>query len=478
MFIFTLIVFISGRDQSSYKALFLFAIMNVTLKKGMKAGIFIAVVSAISILLTDFLLSDLTFINNRLIIPYFGSDIILSGIFIIAAWMLGYCVNLNIEYIRRLEDSAHKDSLTGFYNHGYFYTKLTEYEKISKLNSYKLSLIFLDIDDFKYYNDLNGHQNGDYALKNLANILKSSVRINDTVARYGGEEFAIIMQNVGEEQAIIWAEKIRLAIENAEFYGEENQPKGKLTVSIGISEYPTKAKNSTELIKSADDALYRAKFLYKNRVETYISILDDIKNKVNDKDKEVITSIKTLISVINAKDRYTYGHVERVVMYAKLIADKLNLNDKDKETLIYGAYIHDIGKINISKEILIKKMPLTDNEWLELKNHPLFGFDIIKDIHSLKHVAYLVLHHHERYDGLGYPNGLQGKDIPYLTRILTVIDSFDAMTSNRPYNTCKSYEEGKEELIKCSGSQFDPEIAQAFVNVIDTTLIKNNINIT
>ncbi len=473
LFMFSTIIIITGGDASSYKALFLFAIISATIRKGLKTGIVISLISSSFILL-----ADLIFQEKYLTSITFENDIIISTIFIFLAWTLGYYINMGKKYITELENLANKDGLTNLYNHRYFYDKIIDSIKTSKIKSQKLSLMFLDIDDFKYYNDLNGHQNGDYALKNLANILKSSVRINDTVARYGGEEFAIIMQNVGEEQAIIWVEKIRLAIENAEFYGEENQPKGKLTVSIGISEYPTKAKNSTELIKSADDALYRAKFLYKNRVETYISILDDIKNKVNDKDKEVITSIKTLISVINAKDRYTYGHVERVVMYAKLIADKLNLNDKDKETLIYGAYIHDIGKINISKEILIKKMPLTDNEWLELKNHPLFGFDIIKDIHSLKHVAYLVLHHHERYDGLGYPNGLQGKDIPYLTRILTVIDSFDAMTSNRPYNTCKSYEEGKEELIKCSGSQFDPEIAQAFVNVIDTTLIKNNINIT
>ena len=467
LFMFSIIIIISGGDASSYKALFLFAIISATIGKGLKSGIIIALISSAFIICIDciFQATQLTFIT-------FENDIIICAIFIFLAWTLGYYVNVGRKYITRLENLANKDGLTNLYNHRYFYDKLTESINIGKSKSKKVSLIFLDIDDFKYYNDLNGHQKGDYALKALANILKSSVRGKDTVARYGGEEFAIILDDLGEDKAMILAERIRLSIEKSKFYGEENQPKGRLTVSIGISEYPGKAKNGPELIKSADDALYRAKFLHKNRVETYISILDDIKDKVDAEDKEVVTSIKTLISVINAKDRYTYGHVERVVMYARLIADKLKLSSSDIETLIYGAYMHDIGKINISKEILMKKMPLTNEEWLELKNHPMFGFDIIKDVHALKHVAYLVLHHHERYDGKGYPYGLEGEDIPYLARILIVIDSFDAMTSNRPYNTCKSYEEGKEELIRCSGTQFDPKIVQAFIEVINETLMK------
>ena len=468
LFMFAIVNIISGGDRSSYKALFLFAIIRATIRKGLRGGIVIALISSSFILMVDFI-----FQKSYLTSITFENDIIISAISIFLAWTLGHYINVGKKYITKLENLANKDGLTDLYNHRYFYDKLTEAIKLSKLKSQKISLIFLDIDDFKYYNDLNGHQKGDYALKTLGNILKSSVRTKDIVARYGGEEFAIIMSNMDENEAMIWAEKIRISIEKTKFYGEENQPNGKLTVSIGISEYPDRAKDSTELIKSADDALYRAKFLHKNRVETYISILDDIKNKVDAEDKEIITSIKTLISVINAKDRFTYGHVERVVIYAKLIADKLKLNHIDKETLIYGSYMHDIGKINISKEILIKKMPLTNSEWSELKNHPSFGFDIIKDVPALKHVAYIVLYHHERYDGKGYPYGLTGENIPYLARILTVIDSFDAMTSNRPYNTCKSYEEGKEELIKCSGSQFDPKIVNEFIDIINETLIMN-----
>lgn len=468
--IFSIIVIISGAHKSEYKELFLFVIISATIKGGMKAGLNASLISSIFILGVDLVLGQIGQISSVNIA--FESDIILSGVFIFSAWTLGYYVDIENKHIHELERLINRDGLTDLYNHRYFYDKLRASLKISKMTKTNLSLMFLDIDDFKYYNDLNGHQKGDYAIKNLANILKASVRQSDIIARYGGEEFAIIMQNTNEREALILGEKVRKAVENTKFYGGENQPKGKVTISIGISEFPTKARSEIELVKSADDALYRAKFLHKNRVETYVSILDDIRDKVDAQDKEVITSIKTLISVINAKDKYTYGHVERVVMYSRLIAEKLSLNDDERETLIYGAYIHDIGKINIPKEILIKKMPLDSKEWLELKEHPTSGFDMIKNVDALKHVAPLILHHHERYDGLGYPCKLKGKEIPFLARILTVIDSFDAMTSNRPYNRCKSYEEGKEELLRCSNTQFDPDIVKVFIEVIDTNLIK------
>ena len=150
-------------------------------------------------------------------------------------------------------------------------------------------MIFIDIDYFKIYNDLNGHQKGDEVLKSIGIILKNSIRKDDIVARYGGEEFAIILPNTSEMDAIKLAEEIRSKIEKTYFHGEENQPNGKLTVSIGISIYPDKAKNDIELFKSADDALYRAKFFDKNRVETYTSILDELKIDIEDEHIDIIT---------------------------------------------------------------------------------------------------------------------------------------------------------------------------------------------
>ena len=341
-----------------------------------------------------------------------------------------------------LEELVNIDGLTELYNHRYFYDTLIEKVKNGERDNKPVSMIFIDIDYFKQYNDTYGHQKGDYVLKKIGEIIKENVRDGDIAARYGGEEFAVILPNTSEEQAICIAENLRKKIESTYFDGEESQPKGKITASMGVSVYPDKAKDEIELIKSADDALYRAKFFNKNRVEAYTSILDEIKSNIDEKDVELVTSVKTLISVINAKDRYTYGHVERVVIYSRIMADKLQLSERDKQILIYGAYMHDIGKINISKEILMKKMKLTNDEWEELKQHPVNGVEIIKSVKSLQEIIPLIISHHERYDGKGYPNNLKGEEIPYLARILTVVDSFDAMTSNRPYNTRKTYEEG------------------------------------
>jgi diguanylate cyclase (GGDEF)-like protein len=461
LIIFFASVLLSGADLSEYKFLFLFIIITTTIQSGMKQGMVIACISSIIILSIDLIFAPSVPINQ-----YFENDLILAGVFILTAWPLGFYVKIEGNHIKELEDLVNIDGLTGVFNHRYFHDMLRHEINSKEKEGRLVSLIFLDIDYFKHYNDLYGHQKGDEVLKIIGALLKENVRNGDTVARYGGEEFAIILPDTAEQDAVYIAEKIRAGIEETYFEGEENQPNGKLTVSIGLSVYPDKAKSDVELIKSADDALYRAKFFNKNRVETYSSILDELKNDIEAKHIDLVTSIKTLISVINAKDKYTYGHVERVVVYSRLLADKLQLDPEEKKKLIYGAYMHDIGKINISKEILNKKMPLNNEEWEILKQHPSNGVEIIKHVKSLEDISALILHHHERYDGKGYPKKLKGDEIPYLARILTVVDSFDAMTSSRPYSKRKTYVEAVEELRRCKGSQFDPDIADAFIEVI------------
>lgn len=469
IFLFFLIIFLSGAQESDFKFLFLFIIITTTIQLGMKQGLIIAFVSSTILLTMDLVLGS-SFGENI----YFEKDLIMSGVFMLTAWPLGFYVKTESDHIKKLESLVNEDGLTEVYNHRYFHDalreKLTSYEKDNK----PISLIFIDIDHFKNYNDLYGHQKGDEVLKTIGFLLKSNVRKRDVVARFGGEEFAIILPDTSEQDAIKIAENIRYKIEETYFEGEENQPKGKLTASIGVAVFPDKAKSDIELIKYADDALYRAKFFNKNRVEAYYSILDELKEDIEDKHIDLVTSIKTLISVINAKDRYTYAHVERVVVYSRLLAEKLELCVEDKKKLIYGAYMHDIGKINILEEILNKKMPLTKEEWEILKQHPLDGVEIIKPVESLMHISPLILHHHERYDGKGYPGNLKGESIPYLARVLTVVDSFDAMTSNRPYSKRKTHDEAIEELKICSGTQFDPNIAKAFIEVIEENKTKIN----
>lgn len=459
--IFFIVIFLTGSYKSDFKFLFLFIIITTTIQFGINLGNMVAGIASIGILVMDLIYAPKLGINQ-----YFQSDLILAGVFMLTSWPLGFYVKIANEHIAELKDYANIDGLTNVFNHRYFYEAL----KVKMLSSEKentpLSMIFIDIDYFKNYNDLYGHQQGDLVLKKMGDLLKNSVRKKDIVSRYGGEEFAILLSDTSEKDTLVIAENIRKIIEETYFEGEENQPNGKLTVSIGISIYPDKAKDDVELIKYADDALYKAKFFNKNRIETYTSILDELKKNIDEEHIDLITSIKTLISVINAKDRYTYGHVERVVFYSKLLANKLKFNEKDKKNFIYGAYMHDMGNINISKDILVKRMPLTNEEWDILKDHPANGVDIIRPVKFLNDIIPMILHHHERYNGQGYPGGLKGEDIPYMARALAVVDSFDAMTSNRPYNKRKTYPEAIDELIKCSGSQFDPEIAAAFIEAI------------
>ena len=464
-FISTLAIMLTGDYASDYKFLFLFVIIASCIESGTKIGMFIAGLSSSFILAIDIILAPAGSTNS-----YFESDIVLSCAFIIIAWTIGLYVRTEKEHIDMLKGLVHFDGLTGLYNHRYFYDMIEEYLSDSEERNQPLALLFMDLDYFKYYNDLNGHQEGDEVLKTVASLIKNSVRATDIVSRYGGEEFAVILPDTDQEEALRIAERVRLAVWTEEFIGEEYLPTERLTISIGVSVYPDNANNEIDLIKYADEALYRAKFLSRNTVQPYYSILDDLQKDVSENDLEIIASIRTLIAVINAKDRYTYSHIERVVSYCEMMADRLNLDAETKKTFIYAAYMHDLGKINIPEEILIKTGKLTDSEWEILKNHSKNGAEIINSVSVLADVVPIIMQHHERYDGTGYPMNLKGEEITYLARVLTVADSFDAMTSHRPYQTMKTHAEAFDELAKCSGSQFDPDIVRIFIDTVKTQM--------
>jgi diguanylate cyclase (GGDEF)-like protein/putative nucleotidyltransferase with HDIG domain len=398
---------------------------------------------------------------------YFESDFVLVCAFLIIAWTISFYVRMERSHIDSLKGLVNLDGLTGLYNHRYFYESLKREMKEAKENDTDLSLLFLDIDYFKNYNDINGHQRGDEVLKVLAKLLLGNVREQDIVSRYGGEEFSVVLPGVSEQEALQVAERLRQVVQEQHFPGQEYMPAGNLTISIGVASISGNIKiNVDDIVKSADEALYKAKFLRKNRVERYYSILDDLQNSVGNDDKEIIISIKTLIAVIDAKDKYTFGHVERVVSYCLLMAEQLEFDEQTKKNLIYAAYMHDIGKINIPEEILVKNTNLTLEEWEILKAHPHNGVEIIKNVAELKEVVPIILQHHEKYDGTGYPKQLKGEEISYLARVLTVVDCFDAMTSDRPYQQKKTIFEAFDELIRCSGTHFDPEVVQAFIRTV------------
>jgi diguanylate cyclase (GGDEF)-like protein len=454
-------VIFTGAYHSNYKFLFLLVIISSSIECSRKAAIAISGFSAAIILGVDLITAPNTDVNT-----FFESDIVLACVFLIISWTIGYYVDLRKKHIESLREQANVDGLTGLYNHRHFYDYLDKQLEACKDSRRELALLFVDIDDFKYYNDLYGHQKGDEALRIIAAVMKQTIKSGSFIARYGGEEFAVLLPDTGEAQAREEADKLRKMIQDYVFPGQENMPGENLTISVGLSIFPDKAKTAAELVRYADEACYRAKFLYKNRVETYSSILEELQQDMLELDSQRVASIKTLIAVINAKDKYTYGHVERVVFYCALIAEKVGLTDKQKRDLVFSAYLHDIGKINIPEGMLMKTDKLTPEEWEVLKSHPRMAAEIVENIDSLKDMVPVILHHHERFDGTGYPDGLKGEEIEYLARVLAVADSFDAMTSVRPYQQKKTYDQAIEELIRCSGTQFDPDIVKVFIRAI------------
>lgn len=474
MLISTIIIISTGKEQSPYKFLYIFIIIISSIQFGRNYAIYVSIICSALVCGVDILSIKLGNSLNEsvqeLLIEYFQIDIVIVSAFLVTSWILGMYVNIEKEYSKGLQKLANLDELTGLYNHRYFQESLENKMKIADEENTSVSLLFMDIDYFKNYNDINGHQAGDLVLKEVGYILKANVKEPDVVARYGGEEFAVILPDTTEEEAIKIGEKIRSNIEETYFYGQENQPNHNVTMSIGVSSYPLRASNKHQFINTADDALYRAKSLSKNRVEVYYSVLEEIADHIYI-DEETTKSLKRFINMINKKDRYTYGHTERVVIYLGWFASYLGLNEKDKLNLKLAAYLHDMGKVKIPEEVLNKKEKFTDAEYELLKQHPVLGVNLISHIKAFEELLPLIKHHHERYDGRGYPDKLKGEEIPYLARVIAIADSFDAMTSHRPYNFRKGHDEAIKELKRCSGSQFDPELVEQFIKMIE---LKNN----
>jgi putative nucleotidyltransferase with HDIG domain len=246
-------------------------------------------------------------------------------------------------------------------------------------------------------------------------------------------------------------------------------PGHRLTISIGVAERKSTGDTVADWIARADNALYKAKSFRKNRVELYTSVYDRFDHLDQVNDDERIISIKTLLSVIDARDRYTRNHTEHVVEFCETFARFAKLSDEESQKLISSAYLHDIGKINISKETLITEKRLTDKQWEEIRKHPADGADIVRKMKDSDEIADIVLQHHEKFDGTGYPNHVAGKDLHKLARILTLADSFDAMTTKRNYQRARTYEEAFEEIRRCAGTQFDPELSEIFIRAINET---------
>lgn len=462
MIIFVLVISATGLQTSDYKILSILAVIIGAIQFGQKYSVGVSICYSSIIMAIDLLFNKP---SAEASVIYLEKDIVLTAVLFIISIVLGMYVDTERQYFKELKKVANMDELTGIHNHRYFQDALTRL--IEECNdSTEVSLLFMDIDYFKHYNDTHGHQAGDLLLREVGDILKVCIRNGDIVSRYGGEEFAVILPNTGQQHAIRVGERIRKKIEESYFKGQESQPNKNLTMSIGVSTYPKVANSKYDLISTADHALYKAKAFNRNRVEHYHSILDELyeNNQVN---KEVLDNLKKLMRMINQKDKYTYGHVERVVKYCKYFGGYLRLSPKEQIDLQIGAYLHDIGKFDISKEVLNKRNNLNSEEFEAFKSHSMNGEIIIKDIECLKLFIPMVKYHHERYDGKGYPEGLKAEEIPYLARVLAIVDSFDSMTSTEPYISEKVKDSAIASLLADSGKAFDPQLVELFVEMLN-----------
>ncbi len=367
----------------------------------------------------------------------------------------------------KLKGLAVRDGLTLIYNHSYLKQVLTrEVERASSRNS-AVSFLILDLDSFKNYNDNFGHPAGDQLLKELAQIMQKHVRANDTVGRYGGDEFAAILPDADISVAREVAERLRTVIENFSFPHSELVAGGRVTVSVGIACYPLQAKNAADLVRLADEAMYKAKRTTKNRVEVYSSVLEGLSLHLQEKEGEMfLHSLEVMLRVLKIKDPYTYYHSEKVSLLANKLAKEVLSEDRKVTQVTIAALLHDLGKLEIPIELLNKPGPLSDDEWQTVRRHPELGMDVVKQIKPFEELATIVLHHHERYDGQGYPSGLAGEAIPLEARIIAIADAYDAMTTYRTYRPGRSSDAALLEIERESGFQFDPGLARLFCKIL------------
>ncbi|WP_374049478.1 diguanylate cyclase [Neobacillus sp. OS1-33] len=387
-------------------------------------------------------------------------------LFTFIAFLLSLAFKQHFNLFKEISEKANKDFLTGLNNHGYFKEILEKEVALAKETDQPLSVVILDIDDFKKFNDLYGHIQGDHLLQEFGAILKTeSDAANFIVARYGGEEFSIIMPNTDCKTAYSFMNELRKKVNDTYYIGVERLPYGCLSFSSGIAECEKETYNISELLNRADQAMYAAKNQGKNLVQIYNEHSEYSVHRLLSLEKE-LEEAEFQLKIFLSKDVYTYRHSKRVYQYAVDFSRILNLSVHERKTLILGALVHDIGKIEIPREILNKKGKLESDEWEWMKKHVTYGKEIISTNKKLEDLIPLVELHHERYDGNGYPYGLAGKSIPKLARILCVIDSFDAMTTERPYQKTKTFHEAIAELRDCSGKQFDPQFIEPFIAMI------------
>jgi diguanylate cyclase (GGDEF)-like protein/PAS domain S-box-containing protein len=394
-----------------------------------------------------------------------------------------------------LEARAVTDSLTGLYNHAYFYQRLADEIERAKRYGHRFALMMMDVDAFKHYNDSRGHQAGDAALHLIGECIRSAMRRSDLAFRYGGDEFVAILLNADVSRAQNVVRRINRRI--ATRLKEAGDSAGAwLGVSAGIACYPADATTVDELVGMADAAMYDAKRLAWARgmmgqrqtvesaacpvntlPETQTSMLSGAASSLsaalqdltgpNLLTKSELRTIAALGAAAEIRDPFIRGHQERTSRLAATVAKEMGLSAARVRNLTTAGLLHDLGKVSVGESILNKPGKLSESEFAKMKEHPALGASMIASgAEALQPLAPIVRHHHERFDGGGYPDGLARENIPLEARILSVVDAFDAMTHERAYRKALSTEEALGEIERGAGTRFDHAVVQTFLGVV------------
>jgi diguanylate cyclase (GGDEF)-like protein len=375
----------------------------------------------------------------------------------------------------RMGRVALTDPLTGLPNHGAIIERIEAELQQCQSSQRNCAIIFVDVDHFKHINDTWGHAAGDAALREVGQRLRTGIRKDDGMGRYGGEEFAILLSDIEQQDAFDLAERLRCSIAEApclwQQEGTQTTIRIPLTASFGLATYPLDGLITRELLEMADSAMYMAKHSGRNRVclsdeVDMTALMGEKKQQGPQYNEQGI--MQTISTMATFHDQDTQAHANRMIRVGEATMRALGRSEDEVALLRLAVQLHDIGKIGIPEAILHKPGPLSEDEWEIMRQHPQIGQQILTPAKGqFGLVSHIVVAHHERWDGQGYPNRLAQQEIPLGARILSVIDSYDAMTSSRPYREALSMRVAREELQRGAGSQFDPQVVEAFLRVLD-----------
>lgn len=371
---------------------------------------------------------------------------------------------------------ATQDLLTQVANRQTLLTRLDEEIERATRYGHQLSIAMIDIDHFKRFNDTYGHSAGDLVLHRIAQAIQDSVRRVDVVGRYGGEEFMVILPETDVDAAASIAEKIRRFVGREEVRLADGTVVS-ATLSAGVAGGPGAHFRLDALVRDADAALYSAKSLGRDQVYVFREVEDDrrvrrasIAPAAREQAMELGraamgAATDSLASALDTRPGWAGGTSTMIAESAAAVAESLGLPAGEIERIRTASLLHDLGKVAIPDEILAKPSGLDESEWRVVTEHPKIGQVVLEQAGALRDAATIVLHHHEWYDGRGYPHGLTGQQIPVGARIVAVSDAYEAMVSGRPYRTAVTHEQALQELRRHAGLQFDPEIVEQFVTL-------------